>query len=182
MADLLELIPVRQGSQYTRQHVIEAATHYVATGSTTLAAAAAGVPESTFRDWRNYPWWDAVTVEIRRAKQDELDGALTGLIHKAVSAASERLESGDSRLVKRRGEDGQDRVELVRVPVSAKDAAIVAAIAADKRQIVRGQATEIVEHSSDKLRLMQEHLRALSGRTIEGQRVETIEQSEAPKP
>lgn len=174
MADLLELIPVRQGSEYPPHRIAEAVAHYAATGNVATSCAALGIPERTLRDWRDKDWWEPALAEVRRSKQSELDGALTGLIHSAVSAAQDRIAAGDHRLVKRRGEDGQDRVELVRVPVSAKDAAIVAAIAADKRQIVRGQATEIVEHSSDKLRLMQEHLRALSGRTIEGQRVDVV--------
>ena len=173
--DLLDLIPAgRQGSQYSREQIIQAATYYVTTGSATRAAAMSGVHDRTIYDWRNAEWWEPVCREIRAAKQDELDGALTDLIHKAVSAATERIESGDHRLVKRKTEAGET-CELVRVPVSARDCAIVAAISADKRQIVRGQATEIIEHSSDKLTQLREQLRQLSGRTIEGAVIEKLE-------
>ena len=176
--DLLDMIPSRQGSQYTRQQVLDAATTLAITGSVSTAAREANVPVSTMYAWRNEEWWEPVLGEIRKSKQDELDGALTGLIHKAISAASDRIEKGDFRLFRRRGEDGQDVPELVRVPVSARDCAIVAAISADKRQIVRGQATEIIEHSSDKLTQLREQLRQLSGRTIEGAVVQKLESNQ----
>ena len=177
--DLLDMIPAgRQGSQYSREQILDVATTLAVTGHSGQAARAANIPERTLYEWRQQDWWDPVIAAIRHAKQDELDGALTGLIHKAVSAASDRIENGDFRLFRRRGEDGQDVPELVRVPVSARDCAIVAAISADKRQIVRGQATEIIEHSSDKLTQLREQLRQLSGRTIEGAVVQKLESNQ----
>ena len=167
--DLLDLIPSREGSKYTRHDVLTAATVFAATGMAARAAELAGVPLRTLSDWRASEWWAPLTVSVRAAKQAELDGALTALIHSSIAAAQDRIASGDCRLVRRKDENGVDNHELVRVPVSARDAAIVAAVAADKRQIVRGEATEIVRHDSDRLSVLRDQMRTISGRVIEGE-------------
>ena len=52
---------------------------------------------------------------------------------------------------------------------------LVAAVAFDKRQISRNLPTSISESGSDRLRALQEQLRAISGRTIEGSSVRVEE-------
>lgn len=168
MTDLHELIPGRHGSYHSHETIIAAATHYVVCGNVRESAEASGVPVRTVTEWASLPWWSALVAELRLRKQDELDAALSGLIHSAVEAARTRIAQGDCRLVKRKDADGNDVHELVNVPVSARDAAVVAAIAADKRQIVRGEATEIVRHDSTKLDQLREQMRTISGRTIDG--------------
>ena len=163
---LYELIPDRNGSQYSREQIRKAAADYVVTGSVTDTARNNAIPPSVLYDWRQTEWWVELTHCIREENSDELDGALSGLIQDAVAAARERIQNGDHKLLKMKGESG-DRVELVRVPVSAKDAAITAAVALDKRQLLRNLPTQITESGSG-LRALQEQLRQLSGRTIEG--------------
>ena len=168
VTDLYSLIPARPGSPHSPATMIAVATHYAVCGNVRETAAASGVPDRTVADWINQAWWVSLVAEIRLRKQDELDAALSGLIHSAVEAARTRIAQGDCRLVKRKNADGEDVHELVNVPVSARDAAVVAAIAADKRQIVRGEATEIVRHDSSKLDELRNQMRTISGRTIDG--------------
>ena len=168
MTDLYDLVPARPGSPHSTATMIAVATHYAICGSVREAAESAGLPVRTVAGWTNEAWWLPLLTEIRLRKQDELDAALSGLIHSAVEAARTRIAQGDCRLVKRKDADGNDVHELVNVPVSARDAAVVAAIAADKRQIVRGEATEIVRHDSTKLDQLREQMRTISGRTIDG--------------
>lgn len=169
MPNLYELIPDRNGSQYTREQVREAAAHYVVSGSVSQVARLTGIPPSVLYDWRKTGWWVELTSAIREENSDELDGALSGLIHDAVAAARDRILHGDHKLLKMKGESG-DKVEIVRVPVSAKEAAITAAVAVDKRQLLRNLPTQITESGSG-LRALQEQLKQLAGRTIEGERV-----------
>ena len=161
--NLHALIPDRPGSQYSREQVQEAAAHYVVTGSVAKVQELTGYPRQTIVDWSRTDWWDSLTVAIRAEKSDELDGALSGLIHAATAAAADRIEHGDHVIDR----DGQ----LRRVPVKARDAMLVAAVAFDKRQISRNLPTSISESGSDRLRALQEQLRAISGRTIEGSSV-----------
>ena len=164
--DLYALIPDRNGAHYTREQVVKAASDYVVIGSVQEVARRNGISDRAIYDWRKTEWWVELTSCLREENSDELDGALSGLIQDAVAAARDRIQNGDHKLLKMKGEGG-DRVELVRVPVSAKDAAITAAVALDKRQLLRNLPTQITESGSG-LRALQEQLRQLSGRTIEG--------------
>ena len=164
--DLYALIPDRNGAHYTREQVVKAASDYVVIGSVQEVARRNGISDRAIYDWRKTEWWVELTSCLREENSDELDGALSGLIQDAVAAARDRIQNGDHKLLKMKGESG-DRVELVRVPVSAKDAAITAAVALDKRQLLRNLPTQITESGSG-LRALQEQLRQLSGRTIEG--------------
>lgn len=162
---LYDLIPDRNGSQYSREKIREAAAQYVVCGSVQEVARLSGVPPSVLYDWRKTGWWVELTHSIREENSDELDGALSGLIHDAIDAARDRILHGDHKLLKIKGESG-DSVEVRRLPVSAKDAAITAAVAIDKRQLLRNLPTQITESGSG-LRALQEQLRQLAGRTIE---------------
>ncbi len=165
--NLHALIPDRQGSQYTREQVQEAAAHYVVTGSVEKVAELTGIPRQTVSAWRQQDWWEAVTCAIRQDHADELDGALSGLIRSSVAAVQDRLDNGEVKPHKVRGKDGE-RIDLIRVPVTLRDATLAYAVAFDKRQISRNLPTSISESGSDRLRALQDQLRAISGRTIEG--------------
>ena len=165
--NLHALIPDRQGSQYTREQVQEAAAHYVVTGSVKKVAELTGIPRQTVSAWRQQDWWEALSSAIRHDHQDELDGALSGLIRSSVAAVQDRLDNGELKSLKVKGEDGE-RVELVRVPVTLRDATLAYAVAFDKRQISRNLPTSISESGSDRLRALQDQLRQISGRTIDG--------------
>ena len=169
MANLYELIPDRNGSQYTREQVREAAAQYVVTGSVQEVAKLTSIPDRVLYDWRKQGWWVELCSCIREENSDELDGALSGLIRDAIAAARDRIVNGDHKLLKMKGDSG-DEVQIVRVPVSAKEAAITAAVAVDKRQLLRNLPTQITESGSG-LRALQEQLKQLAGRTIEGERV-----------
>ena len=168
MTDLYDLVPARQGSVHSAETVIATATHYAVCGNVRETAKVSGIPERTIFDWIKEPWWQPLVAEVRNRKQDELDAALSGLIHSAVEAARTRIAQGDCRLVKRRNADGEDVHEIVYVPVSARDASVVAGIASDKRQAVRGEATVVIRHDSTKLDQLREQMRTISGRTIDG--------------
>lgn len=165
--NLHALIPDRPGSQYTREQVQEAAAHYVVTGSAEKVAELTGIPRTTVLGWRKEDWWVELTASIRQDHADELDGALSGLIRSSVSAVQDRLDNGELKPHKVRGEDGE-RVDLIRVPVTLRDATLAYAVAFDKRQISRNLPTSISESGSDRLRALQDQLRQISGRTIEG--------------
>ena len=169
--DYHALIPDRCGSQYSRAQVLEVAAQYVVIGNPEGVAAVTGVTASTIYGWRKQEWWDAVTAAIRDEHADELDSALSGVIRSSVAVVADRLANGDHKLLKIKSEVGE-RVELARVPVGARDAAVIAAISIDKRQILRNLPTAITDSSGGRLRQLQDQLRQLSGRTIEARRVD----------
>ena len=154
-----DIVPTGRHSSHAPDKVVEVAAHYVVLGSLAKAADTAGVPPRTVHDWAHAPWWQELVEQIRADKSEELDALLTGLVHDAVGAAQDRIANGDHKL----RSDGS----IVRVPVSARDAMLTGAIAYDKRQIGRNLPTSITESTTDRLRLLMEQMRTVSGRTIE---------------
>lgn len=104
-----------------------------------------GISYNTINSWKRSGWiYEAVELG-KQIAQDALDRRFSGVINKALDNLDDSLSNGDSVL----GKDGK----IKRKPVSAKDNALIAAIAFDKRQLVRGEATTISEDKSSEDRL-----------------------------
>lgn len=161
---LMEIVP--NGPVYTAFQRIDAAKAYMETGSFKDAAALSTVPYATIVSWsRSAEWWKVALKELREEKNDKLDGKITKVMDKVLTALEERLENGDSKLNK----DG----ELVRVPISFRDLSIAGlAILFDKRALMRGQATSRTEIISQEKRLStlsEAFAKIAKERTVEGQ-------------
>ena len=158
----IDLIPVDASQTHGVETVLTVAAHYIVNGNAEAAGEAAGVPPRTVRYWRQHAdWWGPLIDALRAEKSDELDAQMTGVVHGAIQAVKDRLENGDYKL------DREGNIK--RVPVSARDAMLVSAIAFDKRQISRNLPTHITESSSDRLKKLKQELAEISGRTIQGE-------------
>lgn len=137
--------------------IISAARLFYGLGSQTKTAQALGVPVRTVSEWANDTgrigelWRDTIQY-IRQESIVETDRTMSIIIQKAYAAVLERLENGDTKVL--------GTGELVRCPVTAKDASWIASITFDKRQVLRNLPTQITtsaEHLSkiaDKLASM----------------------------
>mgnify|MGYP001559698587 CR=1 FL=1 len=95
-------------------------------------------------------------LQVARARLgDEFDGRLTGMIDKSITVAMQTLDNPD---------------------ISAREAAIVLAIAYDKRALHRGQATSRVE------RVNLGELRAQFAKVIDAQPVSNPGEGQPPSP
>jgi hypothetical protein len=143
ISDALYKEIIGRNTKYTPQQRIGACAQYMVTGSSRAVERLNGIPASTVRAWMLDPWWKELSREVRKAKQDELDAKLTGIIMKATVQLEDRVDNGNDVLDK--------NGELRKVPMNssqlAKDAI---GIIYDKRALVRNQATSIVEHKDDK--------------------------------
>lgn len=128
------------GSRYTDIDRREAAVTYLITGNLRATAKQTGVNERTLADWVRSDWWDGLLQTLHAEKGIELDCKLSQIIDRCLDEVGDRLANGDHRI----GKDGN----LVRVPVPAKDAAIIAAVMFDKRQIIRNLPTAIHRDTS----------------------------------
>lgn len=90
-----------------------------------------GLNESTLVRWRYRPEWGEVVASMER----ELDAKFKALLRKQFATASksaiERIEQGDMRMTR----DGQ----LIPVPVTARDSALVAGQALDRLRLLEGK-------------------------------------------
>src|SRR5664279_1514948 len=118
------------GSHYSDQQRREAVASYLVLGAWRKVSDATHIPLRTLTDWSIQPWFGTLIAELRAEMGDELDGALSSIIHEGTSQLLDRLKNGDAVLV---------AGEVKRKPVSARDLALVSAIAYDKRALVRQQ-------------------------------------------
>lgn len=150
----LSVIPCGRHSNYTVEQIAQAALLYVTEGACTKVERLTGIPERTINDWTHQDWWPLLLDQARMAKQDEIDAGLQRIQDKAIQATVDRLENGDYIM----GKDGQ----LMRKPVSARDAAIVTAVAFDKQRILRNLPTSISASSGEaKLDAMAKRLKEI---------------------
>jgi len=150
----LSVIPHGRHSNYSPEQIAQAALAYVIEGACTRVAELTGIPCRTISDWTHEEWWPALIDQARSLKQDEIDAGLQRIQDKAIAAQVDRLENGDYIM----GKDGQ----LMRKPVSARDAAIVTAVAFDKQRILRNLPTSISSSGGEsKLNAMAERLKKI---------------------
>src|SRR5215470_17822480 len=116
------------GSRYSDQQRREAVALYVLHGNWKRVSELTGIPERTLNDWSIQPWFATMLAELRAEKGAEFDGALTRVLGEATKQLLDRLQHGDPYIV---------GGEVKRRPVAAKDLAIIAGVAFDKRQLCR---------------------------------------------
>lgn len=138
--DLHRLIKIRSGpsTKYDKDTVIKAGKLYLVLGTMKGVADELGVGVTTVRNWAQKDWWPVLLEELRYLKNIELDGQYTNILSKALKAVVERLEKGDEVVVGK---------EIKRKKVSARDAALISAIMFDKRQLMRGDPTQIQQQN-----------------------------------
>ena len=123
---------------YTSEDKLQAVMAVFMTNSANKASKMCGIPSSTIKHWRSSEWWGDTLLLVKKKKDAELDGKLTGLIDDTIEGIKLALKRGDIKLNKH-GEE-------VIVPVSARDQAAIAKIANDLRKGLRG---EVVGENKD---------------------------------
>ena len=118
------------GSKYGIQERIQVAVAFLIHGNVSRTSEATGIPKTTIRDWRNTEWWVQLSEEVRAEKEHEFQAGFSRIVESAIGQVEDRLQNGDAKLL--RGAEGH---EERRVPVSAKDAVVIAGISYDKLRL-----------------------------------------------
>lgn len=135
-----------------------------------------GIPDQTIRFWMKQDWWKEGMLQLKAEDSAELEDAATTIAKMGGEIVKDRLQYGDHVLTR----DG----EVIRKPVSAKDAAVITAIAIDKRKIL--QEEPIREQQLDSaerlLKLVEQFARFASAKEIKGaiKDIEVIEHTKEP--
>ena len=131
--------------KYTPDEKFKVCYTYFLTQNMRKVEEATGIPANTCFSYKNKSaWWKEVYAFIKRMKNEELDGKISGAIDSAMSELADRLLLGDEQISK----DGA----VVRRKVSAKDSATILAILFDKRALLRGDpSTNMKKESTDAL-------------------------------
>jgi hypothetical protein len=107
-------------------------------GSLTKTAEACGIPLTTLYDWKQSEWWPELSEQVRSEKEAEFQAGFSRVMQAAIGEIEDRLQHGDVKLAK-----GKDGYEQQRVPISAKDATVIAGISYDKLRLSLNLPTSI---------------------------------------
>lgn len=123
---------------WAKEKKLQAVTQWLALGNLRLVSAMTGVSHGVLKQWRIQPWWKEFENEIRNTENLEIDNKLTKIVQRSMDAVIDRLENGEPVINNKTG-------EVVRKPVSMKDAAKVTNDMLTKRELLRGNATSRTE-------------------------------------
>jgi len=137
----------RKPGWYPEEKRIEVATLFASgvVNSTELERLT-GIPATVVRDWRTSDWWPELLERVHAAHDDATISKFTKIVDKSLETIQDRLNNGDYVVNRKTG-------EMVRKPVTMKDAASVATVVVDKRQLLRGKPTTRSESVSTDVRL-----------------------------
>jgi len=128
--------------KYTREDRYKAAALFVATGNSMAVSRDTGIPASTIRHWAQHDEdFQLMCQEIWTEFGEKIKYKYAQIIDESTDQVLDRLRNGD---VIRDSKTG----ELIRVPVKAKEAAIIGAITVDKLRLAENQPTTIREDRS----------------------------------
>jgi len=148
----------RKGQHYSDEQREEAVRAYLALGSYEKAAQVVGMTKEAIAVWRHrHPdQWEEIVQKVQCQMEEQYRAGWRGVLSNALDVMQDRLANGNHKPV--RGEDGE--YKMLRVPVEAKDAIVIAGIAADKLRVSLGLPNRITGKVQDNDRL--EELRKLA--------------------
>ena len=114
-------------TNFTDRQKMEAVKLWLACGSPTHVGAALGINRRTIHIWMNSGWWKRVVEEIRTEGRFVLNKKLRNIVDKSLDVLYDRMENGDFAF-------NRDTGEVVRKPISARDAHKIASDFIDKSE------------------------------------------------
>jgi hypothetical protein len=167
-------------SKWTPEEKMQAVHAYFLTGDSKkaerhLAKMNLNIPSATIRWWKmQASWWDDTYQMVKKSESDKIIAALHEAQELAIGAVIRGLEEGDEVITK----DGDIRNKRV----SARDAATIAGIMTDKKQLIAGDPTSRSSSSNvDKVEALAKQMADFSrkmqdsgnlAKPIEGERVD----------
>ena len=146
-----------EGKWWSESQKLEAATTFLALGNGAQTAAVLDIPLATFNRWRYADWFKKMVDDLKSEDNLKLNARLTKLVSKALDVTEDRLEKGNYQYDPKSS-------ELIRVPVSMKDAAKVANDMLERKDIIetKPQQEQIERTVDDRLAKLAEQFKAFA--------------------
>jgi hypothetical protein len=146
-----------EGKWWSDSQKLEAATTFLAIGNGAQTAAALNIPLATFNRWRYSDWFKKMIEELKAEDSLKLNARLTNIVSKALDVTEDRLTNGNYQYDPKTS-------ELIRVPVSIKDATKVATDMMARKEIIEAkpQQEQIERTVDDRLAKLAEQFRAFA--------------------
>jgi hypothetical protein len=133
--------------QWSHTQRLECVVAYLACGSPTITSVSTGIPLTTIHRWRRTDWWKKVVEDVRSEDALKTDAKLAKIVAKGLAAVEDRLDHGDHQFDQRSG-------ELIRKPVSARDAHKISMEMIDKREKLQGMEKQEEDQKRTEDRLL----------------------------
>ena len=121
---------------------IEAVQSYLLLGNLSLTGRVLGISEVTLRKWKASDWWQTVVEDIKLQESIQLSNRLKKIANMTLGVVEDRVENGDYLYD---GKTGQ----MVRKPVSLKDAHKVATDLIAKNELIAKTAEPAAKELSE---------------------------------
>jgi len=146
-----------EGKWWSDSQKLEAATTFLAIGNGAQTAAALEIPLATFNRWRYTEWFKKMVDELKAEDNLKLNARLNKIVVKALDVTEDRLEKGNYQYDPKTS-------ELIRVPVSMKDAAKVANDMLERQDVIETKPVQeqIEKTVDDRLAKLAEQFRAFA--------------------
>jgi hypothetical protein len=144
---------------------MEAVKLWLACGSPTHVGAALGINRRTIHIWMNSDWWKRVVEEIKTEGRFVLSKKLRTLVDKSLDVLQDRIENGDFSFDRNTG-------EVIRRPISAKDAHKIASDFIDKGEKLEKPLQETNTATEDRLTQLADAFAKFASKTT---RIEVID-------
>jgi hypothetical protein len=115
------------GAHWNDRQKIEAVTTYLVLGSIPLVSHTLKIPEATLWAWKATEWWKTCVADIKEEENLVLSAKIKKIVEKSWDVVGDRIEKGDWIYNQKTG-------EMIRKPVSLKDASKVAIDSANLRE------------------------------------------------
>lgn len=136
---------------------LEAITTYLSLGNLALTSRVLNIPEMTLREWKQKDWWKEMADDLKTQETLQLSARLKRIIESTLSVTEDRLANGDYIYDNKLG-------QMVRKPVSMKDAHKVALDMMNRRDFLDNQQPQAVsmERIDEKLTKLAEKFEAIA--------------------
>ena len=113
----------------------EAVQSYLLLGNLALTGRVLNIPEITLRQWKASPWWADMVAELKAQENLKLSVKMKEIVEASLNLVQDRIEHGDFVFDQKTG-------QVVRKPVSLKDAHKVAVDLVDRKDMLEKKAVE----------------------------------------
>lgn len=110
--------PITERS-YSWEKRMSVVSRFMLLGNLRVVAEQENIAYDTLCEWKRSEWWPEMVDNIRRQKKQKSADSLTNIIENSLDTVKDRLENGDYVFNNKTG-------EVVRKPVTARDAATIA--------------------------------------------------------
>ena len=134
---------------YNLEQKTDACALYCVYGNVDEVSDMTGIPPKILREWKDEPWWAEIQKKVFVEQNEKLASRINGVLDKSLEHLVDRLDNGDFLWDVRKS-------KLVRKPVDTKVLGTLFNNLVHRRQLIRGEPTNITTQVAvdDRLRLL----------------------------